>query len=129
MLDIPTAMAWAKQRLDDTRALEVTVVAGVESVEQVRAIPITRSFDDVVSDEFAVKAQTFDWLLEAEDLTFPLAGQQEPAEGWEIRYVRPEDNRTEVYEVRPETGNRLFEFGDPQRLTYIVHTKLARVEL
>lgn len=130
-LDIASAVAWAKERLDSTRAVEVTIIApgeaGGESIDGLKAVPLTRAFEDFPTDEFAVKAQTFDWLVTANDLTFPIAGKLEPVEGWELRYVR-DDGETEIYEVRPERGSKAFSFGDPLQKTLILHTKKSRVE-
>lgn len=125
------AMRYLKRKLDATVAQHVTLIApgegGGESLEDVEAVPVTASFRDYTTDEFAGSAQEFDWIVKEADLVFPLAGKRAPADGWQLR-LPLDDGRTAVYVVRPSGAGRCYDVEDPLGILMIVHTKLEKIE-
>lgn len=130
-MTITNAMRWMKRKLDSTASRTVTVIApgeaGGESIDGLDAVPVASNFVELVSDDYAVTAKDCDWIFQADELVFPLAGKREPADGWQIRYVR-EDGRTAVFVVRPNGAGRCFDVEDALGILVMVHSKLERVE-
>lgn len=125
-LTIDKAMRHLKRKLDRTAARQVTIIADNESCEGLDAVPVTANFAELLAGEYAVSAQRFDWIVEADKLRF--AGEKrEPKPGWEIRLAL-DDGRTAVYRLFAEDGGRCFEVEDALGILLNLHTKLERVE-
>lgn len=114
--------------LPEAAAVDVEIrTPADEAIEHINAAPARRDFQQYVVGDAAGTAEVFDWIVAEPDLVFPIAGKQQPATGWEIRYTK-DDGSILVFVCRPESGTREFDVVDPLGLLYRIHTKFDRTE-
>lgn len=124
---VTRAMDYLKRKLDSTVSRKVTFIAGNNSLEDIDAVPVTANFVDYVSDDIAVSAQRFDWIVKADELRF--AGVKlAPQPGWQIK-VDLDDGRVAWYVAYSDQGSRCYDVEDQLGILYVIHTKLDRVEV
>lgn len=89
------------------------------------AIPAQTNLDTLQLDNAAEAAHAADWLIIASDLT--LVGQPvEPAAGDKIAHTDAAGT-TRTYTVAGLGGGRPWQYSDPQRRRYRIHTKLTAI--
>lgn len=129
------AIRYAKRKLDDTVAVDVKIVAmlqtGNTAIDTIDAIPVQANFQDFVVEGFAKTGQQFDWIVQSDKLVFPSVGKLEPKAGWELRWrstITGRENLVAVYVAQNDDRKRCFDVEDNLGLLFNIHTILDRIE-
>lgn len=118
---------WNRDKQPVASAVDVEIRSPSEAIESVRGTPGRRDFQQWLVAEAAGTSDVIDWIFDRAELVFPIAGVQEPAKGWEIRY-ETEDGRIAVFVAKAPEGTRVFDNSDPFGLVVRIHTQFDRFE-